>query len=68
MEKFLTDPANIAAISGGLLKVGAGIATAVSGALIVVVLTLYFVASLPGDQGVADAVRAGPQPAEGARA
>ena len=35
--------------------------------LIIVVLTLYFVASLPGDQGVDDAVRAGPQPAEGAR-
>jgi predicted PurR-regulated permease PerM len=47
VEKFLTDPANIATISGGLLKVGAGIATAISGALIVVVLTLYFVASLP---------------------
>jgi len=48
MEKFFTDPKNIAALSGGLLKVGAGIATAVSGALIVVVLTLYFTASLPG--------------------
>ena len=48
VEKFLTDPKNIAAIGGGLLKVGAGIATAVSGLLIVVVLTLYFVASLPG--------------------
>lgn len=47
VEKFITDPKNIAAISGGVLKVGAGIATAVSGALIVVVLTLYFVASLP---------------------
>ncbi|MFK4836548.1 AI-2E family transporter [Microbacterium sp. ZW T2_14] len=47
-EKWITDPANIAAISGGLLKVGAGIATAISGGLIVVVLTLYFVASLPG--------------------
>ncbi|GAA1977577.1 AI-2E family transporter [Microbacterium pumilum] len=48
VEKFITDPKNIAAISGGLLKVGAGIATAISGGLIVVVLTLYFVASLPG--------------------
>ena len=47
LESFITNPANIAAISGGLLKIGAGIATAVSGALIVVVLTLYFVASLP---------------------
>ncbi|WP_439591225.1 AI-2E family transporter [Microbacterium sp.] len=47
LQKFITNPANIAAISGGLLKVGVGIATAISGLLIVVVLTLYFVASLP---------------------
>lgn len=47
IEKFLTNPANIAAISGGILKVGVGIATALSGLLIVIVLTLYFVASLP---------------------
>jgi len=47
IEKFLTNPANIAAISGGILQVGIGIATAVSGLLIIVVLTLYFVASLP---------------------
>ena len=48
VEKFFSDPKNVAAIGGGLLKVGAGIAEAVSGALIVVVLTLYFTASLPG--------------------
>jgi predicted PurR-regulated permease PerM len=47
LEAFITNPANIAAISGGLLKIGAGIAAAISGALIVIVLTLYFVASLP---------------------
>lgn len=47
LQSFLTDPANIAAISGGILKVGFGIATALSGLLIVIVLTLYFVASLP---------------------
>ena len=46
-QKFITTPSNIAAISGGLLKVGVGIATAISGLLIVIVLTLYFVASLP---------------------
>ncbi len=46
-QKFITNPSNIATISGGLLKVGVGIATAISGLLIVVVLTLYFVASLP---------------------
>ena len=48
IEKWIINPANIAAISGGLLKVGAGIATAISGGLIVIVLTLYFIASLPG--------------------
>ncbi|GAA2980199.1 putative PurR-regulated permease PerM [Microbacterium terrae] len=47
LQSFITNPANIAAISGGLLKVGAGIATAISGGLIIIVLTLYFVASLP---------------------
>lgn len=47
IQTFVTNPTNIAAISGGLLKVGAGIATAISGGLIVIVLTLYFVASLP---------------------
>lgn len=45
-EVFLTNPANIAAIGGGALQVGAGIASGISGALIVVVLTLYFVLSL----------------------
>ncbi len=48
VQSFITNPANIAAISGGLLKIGAGIAAAISGGLIVIVLTLYFVASLPG--------------------
>ena len=48
IEKWIINPANIAAISGGLLKVGAGIATAILGGLIVIVLTLYFIASLPG--------------------
>ncbi|HWI31164.1 MAG TPA: AI-2E family transporter [Microbacterium sp.] len=48
VETFLTDPANLAAIGGGALKIGASIATAVSGGLIVVVLTLYFVLSLAG--------------------
>ncbi|MGA7147065.1 MAG: AI-2E family transporter [Microbacterium sp.] len=48
VQTFFTDPSNIAAISGGLLQVGAGIAAAVSGGLIILVLTLYFTASLPG--------------------
>jgi len=48
VEKFLTNPGNLAAIGGGVLQVGAGIATAVSGIVIVLVLTLYFLASLDG--------------------
>jgi len=48
LQKFLTDPGNIASIGGGALKVGASIATGISGAIVVLVLTLYFVASLTG--------------------
>ncbi|CAH0256817.1 hypothetical protein SRABI76_03384 [Microbacterium oxydans] len=48
IQKFLTDPGNIAAIGGGALQVGASIATAISGVIVVLVLTLYFVATLPG--------------------
>ena len=48
VQKFLTDPGNIASIGGGALQVGASIATGISGVIIVLVLTLYFVATLPG--------------------
>lgn len=47
VQSFLTNPGNIAAIGGGALKVGAGIANAISGIIVVLVLTLYFVATLP---------------------
>ncbi|MFS0853349.1 AI-2E family transporter [Microbacterium sp. 179-I 3D4 NHS] len=47
VQTFLSDPGNIASIGGGALKVGASIATGVSGAIVVLVLTLYFVATLP---------------------
>ena len=47
LEKFATNPANIAAIGGGVLQVGVSIATAISGAIIILVLSLYFLASLP---------------------
>lgn len=46
VQKFLSNPANISKITGGLLKVGLGIASGVSGTLIVIILTLYFTASL----------------------
>ncbi|WEK61624.1 MAG: AI-2E family transporter [Candidatus Microbacterium colombiense] len=48
VQKFLTDPGNIASIGGGALQVGATIFSGLSGAIIVLVLVLYFLASLPG--------------------
>jgi predicted PurR-regulated permease PerM len=48
VQKFLSDFGNIAMIGGGALKMGASIATGISGAIIVLVLTLYFLASLSG--------------------
>jgi predicted PurR-regulated permease PerM len=47
LQKFATDPGNIAAIGGGVLKVGVSIATGISGVIIILVLSLYFLASLP---------------------
>lgn len=46
LKVFFADPANLLAIGGGLLAAGFGIGTAISGVIIVVVLTLYFLASL----------------------
>ena len=47
LETFITDPGNIAAIGGGAVKVGIGIVSGISGAFITLVLTLYFIASMP---------------------
>lgn len=47
VEAYLTNPANLAAIGGGVLRVGVGIAAAISGGIIVIVLSLYFLAGLP---------------------
>lgn len=47
LQHFVTNPANIAAISGGVLQLGVGIATTISGVIIILVLSLYFLASLP---------------------
>lgn len=46
VEGFLTDPNSLAMIGGGALQAGVGIANGVSGALIVLVLALYFLASM----------------------
>jgi predicted PurR-regulated permease PerM len=47
-QTFLEDPGNLLNIGGGVLAVGAGIASGLSGALIVLILMLYFLASLRG--------------------
>ncbi len=44
--KWLADPANLGSLGGGILAVGAGIAGGFTGATIVLILTLYFLASL----------------------
>ncbi|RKR73706.1 AI-2E family transporter [Frondihabitans australicus] len=43
---FLTDPKNIVTIGGGVLAVGVAITNGVTGTIIVLILTLYFMASL----------------------
>ncbi|MFF2050489.1 AI-2E family transporter [Leifsonia sp. NPDC058194] len=43
---FFKDPGNLATIGGGLIAVGAGIAGGLTGVTIVLILTLYFMASL----------------------
>jgi len=48
---WLSDPANLLAIGGGALAVGTGVVNAISGTLIVLVLTLYFLASLKSMKG-----------------
>ncbi|WP_269044920.1 AI-2E family transporter [Paenarthrobacter sp. Z7-10] len=45
---FFKVPANLLALGGGLLAVGKGIASGVTGVVIVFVLTLYFVVSMRG--------------------
>lgn len=47
LRKFLSDPGNIASIGGGVVKVGVTIGTTISGIIIILVLSLYFLASLP---------------------
>ncbi|WP_353114935.1 AI-2E family transporter [Microbacterium sp.] len=44
---FLTDPGTAVSIGGGALQIGSSIASGISGFIIVLVLTLYFVAGLP---------------------
>ena len=48
VEKFLTNPSNLAAIGGGVVNFAVNIGTTISGLIIVLVLSLYFLAGLPG--------------------
>ncbi|WP_022886562.1 AI-2E family transporter [Glaciibacter superstes] len=43
---YITNPDNLLSLGGGILSVGAGVASGVTGAMIVLILTLYFLASL----------------------
>ncbi|GAA2978116.1 putative PurR-regulated permease PerM [Microbacterium terrae] len=45
IESAVRDPATLAAVGGGILVFGAGVAAAISASLVVVALTLYFLAS-----------------------
>ncbi|GAA1857054.1 AI-2E family transporter [Microbacterium koreense] len=47
IQSFITNPSNLASIGGGIVQVGASIATTISGLIIMLVLSLYFLASLP---------------------
>jgi predicted PurR-regulated permease PerM len=47
VQKFLMNPANIAKIGGGVLNFAVSVGTTISGIVIILVLSLYFLASLP---------------------
>ncbi|MFT4306970.1 MAG: AI-2E family transporter [Microbacterium sp.] len=47
VQEFLTTPSNIATIGGGVLQVGITIVSGISGLIIILVLSLYFLATLP---------------------
>lgn len=47
LQRFVTNPGNIATIGGGVFQVGMTVANTVSGLIIILVLSLYFIASLP---------------------
>ncbi|NYD69068.1 AI-2E family transporter [Herbiconiux flava] len=46
LASFLSDPVNLVSLGGGVLKVGTAVANGVSGGILVVVLTLFFLGSL----------------------
>ncbi|MCS5713872.1 AI-2E family transporter [Herbiconiux sp. CPCC 205716] len=46
LASYLSDPVNLLSLGGGVLKVGTAVANGISGGILVVVLTLFFLGSL----------------------
>ncbi|AZZ48389.1 AI-2E family transporter [Rathayibacter rathayi] len=53
VQSFIGNPNNLLSLGGGLIAVGTGIASGVTGSAIVLILTLYFLASLRSMKAVA---------------
>jgi predicted PurR-regulated permease PerM len=47
-QTYISNPSNVLQLAGGLMSFGAGVTTALSATVIIVVLTLYFMVSLQG--------------------
>jgi len=45
-ENYISDPNNLAALGGGVLKIGMALVNGISGGILVLVLTLFFLGSL----------------------
>lgn len=48
VQSFVEDPGNLLSLGGGILAVGSGILSGLTGAVIVLILMLYFLASMRG--------------------
>ncbi len=48
MQSFVENPGNLLSVGGGILAVGSGILSGLTGVLIVLILMLYFLASMRG--------------------
>ncbi|WP_368075773.1 AI-2E family transporter [Curtobacterium sp. Csp1] len=53
MQSFVEDPGNLLSLGGGILAVGGGILSGLTGAVIVIILMLYFLASMRGLKSMA---------------
>lgn len=53
LQSFVEDPGNLLSLGGGILAVGGGILSGLTGAVIVIILMLYFLASMRGLKSMA---------------